>query len=98
LIGEPTCGCVVGVRVEYVLPDGGGLRIAETGFVSARGVRMEGQPTLPTVRVTPTLADLRAGRDPVLEEAVRRLAPRPATVQTPRQDTAVGVRAPALPW
>src|SRR5262249_16612861 len=25
LVGEPTCGCVVGVRYEYVLPDGGGL-------------------------------------------------------------------------
>lgn len=95
LIGEPTCGCVVGVRVEYVLPDGGGLRIAETGFVSARGARMEGQPTLPTVRVTPSLADLRAGRDPVLEEAVRRLMPR-TTAQPPRQDTSVGERAPTL--
>lgn len=93
LIGEPTCGCVVGVRLEYVLPDGGGLRIAETGFVSARGARMEGQPTLPTLRVTPTLADLRAGRDPVLEEAARLLAPR-MTAQPLRQDTAVGVRAP----
>jgi C-terminal processing protease CtpA/Prc len=39
LVGEPSCGCVVGVRVEYVLPDGGGLRVAETGFVSARGAR-----------------------------------------------------------
>jgi C-terminal processing protease CtpA/Prc len=97
LIGEPTCGCVVGVRLEYVLPDGGGLRIAETGFVSARGARMEGQPTLPIVRVTPSLADLRAGRDPVLEEAVRRLASRPATAQTLGQDAAVGVRAPAVP-
>jgi C-terminal processing protease CtpA/Prc len=73
LIGEPTCGCVVGVNDEYVLPDGGGLRIAEIGFVSARGARMEGEPTLPAVRVVPTLADLRAGRDPVLEEAQRRL-------------------------
>jgi hypothetical protein len=88
---------VVGVRLEYVLPDGGGLRIAETGFVSARGARMEGQPTLPIVRVTPSLADLRAGRDPVLEEAVRRLASRPATAQTLGQDAAVGVRAPAVP-
>ncbi|HTT10118.1 MAG TPA: S41 family peptidase [Burkholderiaceae bacterium] len=74
LVGEPTCGCVVGVRYEYVLPDGGGVRVAETGFVSARGVRLEGAPTLPTVRVVPTLADLRSGRDPVLEEAHRRLA------------------------
>jgi len=73
LVGEPTCGCVVGVRFEYVLPDGGGVRVAETGFVSARGARLEGAPTIPVVRVSPTLADLRAGRDTVLEEAHRRL-------------------------
>jgi carboxyl-terminal processing protease len=73
LIGEPTCGCVVGVRFEYVLPDGGGVRVAETGFVSARGARLEGLPTLPAVRVSPTLADLRSGHDVVLEEAHRRM-------------------------
>ncbi|HUL64435.1 MAG TPA: S41 family peptidase [Burkholderiaceae bacterium] len=73
LVGEPTCGCVVGVRYEYVLPDGGGVRVAETGFVSAHGVRLEGAPTLPAVRVVPTLADLRGGRDLVLEEAHRRM-------------------------
>lgn len=73
LVGEPTCGCVVGVRVEYVLPDGGGVRVAETGFVSARGARLEGAPTVPAVRVEPSLADLRSGRDVVLEEAHRRL-------------------------
>lgn len=73
LVGEPTCGCVVGVRVEYVLPDGGGVRVAETGFVSAHGARLEGAPTVPSVQVEPTLADLRSGRDVVLEEAHRRL-------------------------
>lgn len=78
LVGEPTCGCVVGVRVEYVMPDGGGVRIAETGFVSARGARMEGVPTLPDVRVVPTLEDLRSGRDPALAEAHRRLLQRMA--------------------
>ncbi len=78
LVGAETCGCVVGVRAEYVLPDGGGLRISETGFVSARGARMEGRPTQPAVRITPTLADLRAGRDVALEEArLRLLASRP---------------------
>jgi C-terminal processing protease CtpA/Prc len=76
LVGEPTCGCAVAVRVEYVLPDGGGLRIAETGFVSARGARMQDAPTLPAVRVAPTLADLRSGRDAALEEARRRLLAR----------------------
>jgi carboxyl-terminal processing protease len=78
LVGEPTCGCVVGVRFEYVLPDGGGVRVAETGFVSARGARLEGAPTMPAVRVMPTLAELRSGRDPVLEEAHRRVLKAPA--------------------
>jgi carboxyl-terminal processing protease len=73
LVGEPSCGCVVGVPIEYVLPDGGGVRVAETGFVTARGVRLEGAPTMPAVRVVPALADLRSGRDPVLEEAHRRM-------------------------
>jgi carboxyl-terminal processing protease len=73
LVGEPTCGCVVGVPIEYVLPDGGGVRVAETGFVTARGSRLEGAPTMPAVRVLPALADLRNGRDPVLEEAHRRM-------------------------
>lgn len=80
LVGEPTCGCAVAVRVEYVLPDGGGLRIAETGFVSARGARMQDAPTTPAVRVVPTLADLRSGRDVALEEARSRLLARVAAV------------------
>jgi C-terminal processing protease CtpA/Prc len=78
LVGEPTCGCVVGVRVEYVMPDGGGVRIAESSFVSARGARMEGEPTQPDVRIVPSLDDLRAGRDVALDEAHRRLLTRMA--------------------
>jgi carboxyl-terminal processing protease len=73
LVGEPSCGCVVGVRAEYVLPDGGGVRIAETGFLSAHGARLEGFPLTPAVRVNPTLADLRSGRDVALEAAHRLL-------------------------
>ncbi len=73
LVGVPTCGCVVGVRSEYVLPDGGGLRISETGYTSMRGIRMEGVPTVPAIRVVPTLTDLRTGRDMALAEAHRRL-------------------------
>ena len=71
LVGEPSCGCATSVRTEYVLPDHGGLRIAEDGFVSTRGLRLEGEPIVPNVRVTPTLAELRSGRDVVLEAAVR---------------------------
>lgn len=85
LVGEPTCGCAVAVRVEYVLPDGGGIRIAETGFVSVRGARMQDAPTLPTVRVLPTLADLRSGRDAALAEARRLLLARVGAAEPARR-------------
>ncbi|MCS7100494.1 MAG: S41 family peptidase [Burkholderiaceae bacterium] len=73
LVGEPSCGCAVGVRAEYVLPDGGGVRIAETGFVTALGARLEGAPLQPAVRVWPSLADLRRGVDTALVTAHRLL-------------------------
>ncbi|MCX7902061.1 MAG: S41 family peptidase, partial [Burkholderiaceae bacterium] len=73
LVGEPSCGCAVGVRGEYVLPDGGGVRIAETAFVTAQGARLEGAPLQPSVRVSPSLADLRRGVDTALTVAHRLL-------------------------
>ena len=82
LVGEPSCGCATSVRTEYVLPDHGGVRIAEDGFVSMRGLRLEGEPLVPGVRVTPSLADLRSGRDVVLDAAVRNLL-RPRSAETP---------------
>lgn len=82
-VGESTCGCVVAVRTEYTLPDGGGFRLSETAFVSSRGRRMEGQPLQPTRLVFPTLADLRAGHDPVLEAGRRMLLDRLKKPQDP---------------
>jgi carboxyl-terminal processing protease len=76
IVGESTCGCVVGVSWEYVLPGGGGVRVSETGFRSARGRRMEGQPLAPTIYMPPRLPELRAGRDLALEAAERALLER----------------------
>jgi carboxyl-terminal processing protease len=72
-VGESTCGCVVGVSWEYVLPGGGGVRVSETGFRSAHGRRMEGEPLAPAVYMPPGVAELRAGRDRALEAAERAL-------------------------
>jgi C-terminal processing protease CtpA/Prc len=77
LVGESTCGCVVGVSREYVLPGDGGVRVSETGFRSARGRRMEGEPLVPAIYVPPDVAELRAGRDRALEAAERALLERP---------------------
>jgi carboxyl-terminal processing protease len=78
IVGESTCGCVVGVTWEYVLPGGGGVRISETGFRSAGGRRMEGEPLAPAIYVPPGIAELRAGRDRALEAAERALLERSA--------------------
>ena len=72
-VGEATCGCVVAVRYDYLLPDGGALRVAQVGFRTARGRRMEADPLLPDIAIVPTLAERRAGRDPALEAAERAL-------------------------
>ena len=76
IVGESTCGCVVAVRSEYVLPGAGGVRVSETGFRSAQGRRMEGEPLVPTIYAPPTVADLRAGRDRALETAEKALLDR----------------------
>jgi carboxyl-terminal processing protease len=75
-VGESTCGCVVGVSWEYVLPGGGGVRVSETGFRSPGGRRMEGEPLAPTIYMPPKLAELRSGRDRALEAAEQALLER----------------------
>jgi len=76
IVGESTCGCVVGVSYEYVLPGGGGVRLSETGFRSAQGRRMEGEPLAPAIYLRPTIADLRTGNDRVLQAAEQALVER----------------------
>jgi len=72
-VGDPTCGCVVGIQREFVLPDGGALRVAEASFRSPHDRRMESDPLVPAVTAEPTLAEARAGEDVVLEAAERAL-------------------------
>jgi hypothetical protein len=67
---------VVGVSYEYVLPGGGGVRLSETGFRSAQGRRMEGEPLAPAIYLRPTIADLRTGNDRVLQAAEKALVER----------------------
>jgi carboxyl-terminal processing protease len=86
IVGESTCGCVVGVSWEYILPGGGGVRVSETGFRSARGRRMEGQPLAPTIYAPPRLPELRAGRDLALEAAERALLARSTPQPSPVRD------------
>lgn len=74
VIGTQSCGCALGVLRHRRLPDGGALAISEVGLVSGLGRRIEGEGVRPDVAVALRLADLREGRDPVLEAALGELA------------------------
>ena len=69
IIGRPTAGAVL-ASWFYDLPDGGQLQLSREDYLAPKGRRLEGGGVRPDVSVTRTLADLRAGRDRDLEEAV----------------------------
>lgn len=70
VIGEATCGCVLGIRRRHRLPDGGILDISEMDYHTAAGTRLEGAGLRPDISVAPTLEDIRRQRDRALERAL----------------------------
>jgi len=70
VIGEATCGCVLGIRRRHRLPDGGVLDVSEMDYHTAAGTRLEGAGLHPDVTVEPTREDLRHHRDRALERAL----------------------------
>ena len=67
-LGEKTAGAATG-GVDYDLPDGGQLSVAEYDLRMADGARLEGRGFTPRYPLTPTLAQLRRGEDPLLDRA-----------------------------
>lgn len=79
VVGEPSCGCLLGFLGYARVPGGAELAYSEVGFVMANGRKIEGVGVIPDRPVPLTLADLRAGRDRALEEAQAVLATRLAS-------------------
>ena len=73
VVGEATCGCVLGIRERHPLPDGGVLDISEMDYHTAGGTRLEGRGLRPDLEVAPTREDLSRGRDRALARAVEML-------------------------
>lgn len=73
VVGEHTCGCVLGVYRAHQLPDGGQLDVSELNYHTAGGERLEDLGVAPDEIVTPTLEDFRAARDRTLRRALERL-------------------------
>jgi carboxyl-terminal processing protease len=73
VVGQVSCGCLLGFMGYATVPGGGKLAYSELGYVLPDGRRIEGTGVLPDVPVPPTLEDLRLNRDRVLEAAVAQL-------------------------
>ena len=69
VVGEPSCGCLLGFLGYTRIPGGGELAYSEVGFVLVNGQKIEGQGVIPNHVVPLTLGDLRLGRDRALETA-----------------------------
>jgi carboxyl-terminal processing protease len=73
VIGTTTCGCVLGVKTRYSLPDGGALEISELDFQLANGERLEGTGVTPDDFIELKRDDLKQNRDRALEKAIEHL-------------------------
>lgn len=69
IIGEPTCGCLLGYLGYSNVPGGGEMAYSEIGFITPGGRRIEGEGVVPDKLVPLTITDLLVSRDRVFEEA-----------------------------
>lgn len=69
IVGERTCGCLLGFLGYAELPGGGRLAYSEMGFVSTKGRRIEGEGVIPDRGVSLSQDDYLLNRDPALEVA-----------------------------
>ena len=74
VVGQPSCGCLLGFLGYARIPGGAELAYSEVGFVLSNGQKIEGAGVVPNHVVPLTIADLRANRDRALETAQEVLA------------------------
>jgi carboxyl-terminal processing protease len=82
VIGQRSCGCLLGFLGYATVPGGAELAYSEIGTVSAKGRRIEHEGVIPDIEVPITREDLRLNRDRTLETAedlLRKMAENPAT-------------------
>jgi len=68
IVGRATNGSVLGADY-FDLPDGGKVQVPVESIETLDGRPLEGAGIMPDIEIYPTLAELRAGKDPALERA-----------------------------
>lgn len=71
VVGEVSCGCMLGYLGYAQIPGGGALAVSEFGYRLSNGQQIEGQGVQPDEVRTASLADLASGRDPQYDAALR---------------------------
>lgn len=79
VIGQRSCGCLLGYLGYADLPGGGQLAYSEIGFVSPKGKRIEGEGVKPDIEIKLTREDILFNRDRALEAADAFLKKKPKT-------------------
>ncbi len=74
VVGQPSCGCLLGFLGYARIPGGAELAYSEVGFRLPNGKRIEGEGVIPDAAVPLTARDLQLNRDRALEEAQAKLA------------------------
>ena len=69
IIGQRTCGCLLGYLGYADLPGGGQLAYSELGFITPKGKRIEGAGVSPDIEIKLARDDILYNRDRVLEAA-----------------------------
>ena len=96
IIGRRSCGCVLGISEFKKVKGGGELAVSEYGYLSPRENTFEGTGVNPDKTVELKISDLRARRDPVLEEAESVLKTNPETRTISRTVSFSEVRSSCL--
>ena len=74
IVGQPSCGCLLGFLGYARVPGGAELAYSEVGFRLPNEKRIEGEGVIPDLMVPLAARDLQLNRDRTLEEAQAKLA------------------------
>ena len=85
VIGQRSCGCLLGYLGYADLPGGGQLAYSELGFITPKGNRIEGTGVKPDVEVKIAREDYLFNRDRILEAAENFLNEKTAAIAKIKQ-------------
>jgi carboxyl-terminal processing protease len=74
VVGQESCGCLLGFLGYASIPGGGELAYSEVAFTNSKGNGVEGEGVMPDLLVPLTVEDLRLQRDRAFEDAQALLA------------------------